>query len=127
MPEDSMDFINLDLTDVDDGSEPLPTGQTHFRIKSATKKHKEGSEYPYVELRLNPLNIAGREKRSLPLRLSFHPDAVWNMKRLFKAVDFYQEGAKQYALRDLIGREFWGEVALDKEGRNEVKPPYSKA
>ena len=50
------DYININLDDVDDGSDPVPAGLQLCRIKSAQKKHKEGSEYPYIQVSMNPLD-----------------------------------------------------------------------
>lgn len=124
-------FININLNDVDDGSAPVPEGPCLVRIKTAEKKHKTGSEYPYILVIMNPLDKPGFEKRNLRLTLSFHPEALWNMKRFCKAarIDF----ASGLHLEDFPGKELIVNVKIvdDKTDpevkRNEVTTPYSKA
>jgi hypothetical protein len=131
MPE--VDFININLDDVDDGSDPVPAGLQLCRIKSAQKKHKEGSEYPYIDVRLSPLEVEEKFlKRQLFLTLSFHPAAVWNMKRFVKAagIEFGKDG---FHLEDFIGKEVRVTVNHKPDQsdptaiRAEVNPPYTKA
>jgi hypothetical protein len=129
----SEDFININLDDVDDGSEPIPAGLRQVRVKSAEKKHKQGSEYPYIDVRLNPLDVDDKFlKRQLFLTLSFHPAAQWNMKRFMKAaqIPITTEG---FHLEDFLGKELFVTVThkpndTDPEMvRAEVGPPYAKA
>jgi len=73
-------FIKIDLNEVEDGSDPIPPGLQKVRVKAAFKKHKEGSEYPYIDVRLSPLEAGAKyDNRILFLTLSFHPQALWNM------------------------------------------------
>src|SRR6266852_2704899 len=99
-------FINLNLDGVDDGSEPIPDGVHLVRVKSAERKHKEGSDYPYIDTRMTPLDVPGMEKRSLRLTLSFHPDALWNLKRFMKAarIEWSSDG---FHLEDFVGKELY--------------------
>ena len=46
------DFININLDDVDDGREPLPDGPRKVVIKTIEKK--DGKEYPYLAVQLQP-------------------------------------------------------------------------
>jgi len=126
-------FININLDDVDDGSEPIPAGTQLCRIKSAERKHKDGSEYPYIEVRLNPLEVEDKFlRRVLFLTLSFHPNAQWNMKRFMKAAQIDHD-AKGFHLEAFPGREVYVTVkhSADRNDptaiRAEVTPPYSKA
>jgi hypothetical protein len=127
------DFININLDDVDDGSDPVPAGLQLCRIKSAQKKHKEGSEYPYIDVRLSPLETEEKFlRRTLNLTLSFHPNAQWNMKRFMKAarIEWNDSG---FHLEDFIGKEVYVTVKHSPDQndpsavRAEVTPPYTKA
>jgi hypothetical protein len=131
--EDQQDFININLEDVDDGSDPIPAGLQLVRVKSAQKKHKEGSEYPYIDVRLTPLEVEEKfQRRQLFLTLSFHPNALWNMKRFMKAAKIEFEG-KGFSIQDFPGKELYVTVAHKPDQndqsaiRAEVSPPYSKA
>jgi len=127
------DFININLDEVDDGSDPIPAGLRLCRVKSAERKHKEGSEYPYIDVRLNPLDVEDKfQRRILFLTLSFHPNALWNMKRFMKAAQI-EAGAKGFHLEDFPGKEVFVTVVHEPDRndpsliRASVSPPYSKA
>lgn len=131
--EDQTDFININLDSVDDGSDPVPAGLQLCRIKSAQKKHKQGSEFPYIDVRLSPLEAGEKfNNRQLFLTLSFHPSAQWNMKRFMKAfqIDWNESG---FHIQDFPGKE--GYVTVNHKPdqsdpsaiRAEVNPPYAKA
>ena len=131
--EDQADYININLDDVDDGSDPIPAGVQLCRVKSAQKKHKEGSEYPYIDVRLSPLEAGDKfVKRTLFLTLSFHPNALWNMKRFLKAARI-EAGDKGFHIQDMPGKEVYVTVKHSPDQndptaiRAEVTPPYSKA
>jgi hypothetical protein len=127
------DFININLDDVDDGSDPVPAGLRHCRVKSAQKKHKEGSEYPYIDVRLSPLDVDDKFiKRQLFLTLSFHPAAQWNLKRFMKnaQIEWSTDG---FHIEDFPGKEIFVTVTHKPDqndpesARAEVGPPYAKA
>jgi hypothetical protein len=127
------DFIQINLDDVDDGSDPIPAGLQLCRVKSAQKKHKEGSEYPYIDVRLSPLDVDEKfRNRQLFLTLSFHPNAMWNMKRFLKAAQIPFD-AKGFHVEDFSGKEVYVTVNHKPDQsdptaiRAEVNPPYSKA
>jgi hypothetical protein len=127
------DYININLDDVDDGSAPIPAGLQLVRVKSAQKKHKEGSEYPYIDVRLQPLEVEEKFKnRVLFLTLSFHPSAMWNMKRFMKAASI-EYSASGFHLQDFPNKELYVTVNHKPDQsdptaiRAEVNPPYSKA
>ena len=127
------DFININLDEVDDGSDPVPAGLQLVRVKSAQKKHKEGSEYPYIDVRLTPLEVEEKfQRRTLFLTLSFHPAAVWNMKRFMKAAGI-EHGPNGFHLQDFPNKEVYVTVNHKADPsdptsiRAEVNPPYSKA
>jgi hypothetical protein len=131
MGDDS--FININLDDVDDGTDPVPAGLRLTRIKSAQKKHKEGSDYPYIDVRLTPLDVDEKfQKRLLFLTLSFHPNAMWNMKRFLKAAKI-EHGENGFHLEDFAGKEVFVTVNHKPDNsdptaiRAEVNPPYAKA
>jgi|SRR5215467_554132 len=127
-----MAVININLDDVDDGSDPVPEGQHLVRIKSAEAKHKEGSEYPYILVTMNPLDADPKfEKRNLRLTLSHHPNALWNMKRFLKAAGIeFETGIDT---DDFPNKELFVTVKCTPNPddpqmiRNEISPPYSKA
>ena len=131
--EDQADFININLDDVDDGTDPIPAGLQLCRIKSAQKKHKEGSEYPYIDVRLSPLEVEDKFlRRQLFLTLSFHPNAQWNMKRFMKAAKI-EWGERGFSIQDFPGKELFVTVKHEPDQndpnaiRASVTPPYSKA
>lgn len=74
--------INIDLENVDDGTDPVPAGQPPCNIHTVTAKHKAGSEYPYFEVVLKPVDMPNKTGW---LNLSLHPKALWNMKLFLKA------------------------------------------
>jgi hypothetical protein len=126
-------FININLDDVDDGSNPIPAGLRLCRVKSAQRKHKEGSEYPYIDVRLNPLDVEDKFlNRQLFLTLSFHPQAMWNMKLFMKKarIPWTDEG---FHIEDFAGKDVYVTVnhkpdPNDPEAvRAEVNPPYAVA
>lgn len=126
-------FININMDEVDDGSDPIPAGLRLVRVKSAQKKHKEGSEFPYLDVRLSPLDAGDKFlKRQLFLTLSFHPNAMWNMKRFLKAAAI-PTGPNGFHLEDFTGKELFVTVTHspdrnDPEAiRAEVSVPYAKA
>ena len=126
-------LINLDLGDIDDGSDPVPEGLHLVRIKSAQKKHKEGSEYAYIDTRLSPLDAGDKFiRRQLFLTLSFHPAALWNLKRFIKAADI-PFGSTGFHLEDFIGKELFVTVKHEPDindpssVRATVSPPYARA
>lgn len=126
------EFININLDGVDDGSDPLPEGPRLVRVKSAERKHKEGSEYPYILVGMNPLDLPGSEKRTIRLVLSYHPEALWNMKRFIKTAKIPFDG-KGFHLEDFLGKELYVtlKVTPDRNDssimRNEISPPYQPA
>jgi hypothetical protein len=122
-------YIDINLDDVDDGREPLPDGLGPIcRVLKAEKQHKEGSEYPYISVTLQPdTGDAKLDKRQLFLNLSFHPKALWNMKLFCKAVkgSTSRPNFKEWVDKKL--RPTLGIVPSFKDPEqkvNEVKPPY---
>jgi hypothetical protein len=127
------DLININLDDVDDGGDPIPAGLRLVRVKSAQKKHKEGSEYPYIQVQLNPLDAGDKfAKRVLTLTLSFHPQAVWNMKRFMKTAEIPWDKSG-FHLEDFLGKELHVTVTHKPDVndpdaiRADVSPPYVRA
>jgi len=130
---DEPGFININLDDVDDGTDPIPAGLQRVRVKSAQKKHKDGSEYPYIDVRLSPLEAGAKyEKRQLFLTLSFHPQAMWNMKLFVKKARIPYD-SNGFSIEDFPGHELFVTVnhkpdPNDPESvRAEVGPPYTVA
>ena len=120
------EFIDLDLGDVDDGTDPLPAAVTLMKVKSITPKHKEGSDYPYLSVVLNPIGVPGKEKRSIWMNLSKNPSALWNMKAFAKACKCYGSDGK-IDLKGMVGREVFVTLKINEQNRNEVTTPYSPA
>mgnify|MGYP001617657593 CR=1 FL=1 len=130
------DFININLDEVDDGTDPLPEGPCPIFVKAAEWKHKAGSAYPYLNIEMKPRPGAVEEKlknKSLFLTLSMNPKALWNMKLFFKATKMPSDlrGMKPDEIARMIqGREAVVSVGLRPSQRdpekqdNEVKPPY---
>jgi len=128
-----MAFININLEDVDDGSEPFPEGTHLVRVKSAQHKHKEGSEYPYIEVRMNALDVDDKfTKRDLRLTLSFHPNAMWNMKRFVSKAGIPWD-ARGIDSDDFVGKELFVTIKNRPDNddptmtRTDIGPPYSVA
>lgn len=86
MSEDEVQFIDIDLTDVDDGTKPIWETKGHYPVEivQAEHRHKEGSEYPYINVTLRPLDEAKSNRRTW-LTLSFNPRALWNMVQFMNA------------------------------------------
>jgi len=128
-----MAHININLDDVDDGSEPFPEGQHLVRVVSAAHKHKEGSEFPYIEVRMQALDVEEKfQKRQLRLTLSFHPNAMWNLKRFVaKAGVPWDTGGLD--TDDFTGKELFVTIKNRPDNddptmvRTDVSPPYSVA
>ena len=79
------DFININLDDVPDtGFPPWPEGVQSVRVVKVEKKQKEGSSYPYLNVSMQ--HADGKEdcKGQIFLVLSFHPNALWNLKDFLK-------------------------------------------
>jgi hypothetical protein len=128
-----MAHININLEDVDDGSDPFPEGSHLVRVLSAQHKHKDGSEYPYIDVRMNALDVPEKfQKRNLRLTLSFHPNALWNLKRFVAKAGVPWDGSG-LDTDDFIGRELFVTVKNKSDDddptmvRTDISPPYSKA
>lgn len=128
-----MAHININLEDVDDGSEPFPEGSHLVRVTGALHKHKDGSEYPYIEVRMNALDVEEKfMKRNLRLTLSFHPNALWNMKRFIAKAGIPWDG-QGIDTDDFEGKELFVTIKNREDAddptmiRTDVSPPYSKA
>jgi len=130
---DEPGFIKLNLDDVDDGTDPVPAGIHLCRVKNAVQKHKQDSEYPYIQVTLTPLDTEEKfQRRGLLLTLSFHPQALWNMKQ-FMTKARVPHGADGFHVGDFIGRELYVTVKHKPDPndpaaiRAEVSPPYTVA
>lgn len=78
MSDDLDDFqININLDEVDDGSEPIQSPKPVCRVHSIQRKMKPGGEYPYFEV---VLKATEENNRTAWLNLSLHPKALWNLK-----------------------------------------------
>src|SRR5262245_15911472 len=128
-----MAHININLEDVDDGTEPFPEGQHLVRVVGAQHKHKDGSEYPYIEVRMQALDVEDKfQKRQLRLTLSFHPNALWNLKRFVATAQIPWE-TQGLATDDFVGKELFVTLTNRPDNddptmiRTDVSPPYSVA
>jgi len=127
MPMDDDGLIDLDLDEVDDGSDPLPENVYETYVKTVEKKQKDGSSYPYLNLHLKPLDDKFKS-RTLFLTLSYHPQALWNMKRFAKAMG-WKKGDK-INFHDWKDKKVAVTVGTKADNndptvmRNEVKSPY---
>lgn len=140
------EFIDINLDAVDDGFDPMPSKLYLTKIKSAEHRHKEGSEYPYINVVLQPLEVEEKfQNRNLFLTLSYHPKALWNMKLFTKMFGIPQsangksgfyikpdaDGKKMYP--DFEGKEGWVTVGIEKSNQdpdrqvNTVSNPYHPA
>ena len=123
------DLVDIDINNVEDTRETIPDGVYLCRIKSVEKKHKAGSEYPYLDVRLTP---DGHERKTLFHNLSYHPNALWNMKAFVTRAGV-EWGKNGFHYRDLIGRRIGVTVSIEpsrddpNEKRNVISPPYHKA
>jgi hypothetical protein len=123
-----MAFINVNLNEVEDQSgEVHPEGRTNLRIVSSElKDSKPPKTGQYINWRLE---VTGSEnKRPIWLTNSLLPQALWNLKNLYKACmggkEFNPEG---FDTTDLHGCEFSGVVSIEEyngEKQNRVEGPY---
>lgn len=141
------EFIDIDLDAVDDGSDPITEKTVLFRVKNATHVHKEGKEYPYINVILKPIGGCDEKyfQRQLYVTLSYHPQATWNMKMFaigFK-VPFNQNGKKGFYTKidadgnkiypDFIDKEGWATLNIEPSQKdpdrkvNTVSNPYHPA
>jgi hypothetical protein len=111
-----MAFINVNLNDVEDQSgEAHPEGRTNLRIVSSEVKESKQAKNPYINWRLEVMD--SENKKPIWLSSPLLPQALWNLKNLYKAVD----------TTDLHGGEFSGLVTIEEyngEKQNKVEGPY---
>jgi len=124
------DFININLDDVPDtGFPPRPEGVQSVRVVKVEKKQKEGSPYPYLNVSMQ--HADGKEdcKGQIFLVLSFHPNALWNLKDFLKKakVNWTKQG---FNYSDLVGKTLRVTTGIEPSQRDPevivtvVKPPY---
>lgn len=125
MAEEDDFLIDIDLTDVDDGTDPIADGPVVCTIHTITKKMKTGGEYPYYEIQLKPLERPGK---TLWLNLSTHPKALFNIKLFAKAMGL---NLNKPNLLETRGKQIQVTTKIvasqnDQDRKvNEVKPPYA--
>jgi len=132
------DFININLDDVDTMDEAIPEGPRVCSVSGLAVKKKDGGEYPYIEVLLHPEDETFK-KRRLRLTLSFHPNALWNLIRFYKAFGVSLKGVdlkdfvQKNIYREIDGKSIGVNVGIEPDRndpevmRNVVKPPYFKA
>jgi hypothetical protein len=123
------EMIDINLEDVDAwGEQMAETPACKLYIKEATWKHKEGAQYPYIGLVINPRD-GKHDNMSLYLNVSTSPNSHGHLKALFVAT---RMPAMRIRANDpevtqmLVGREFRGNVTKGEQ-RNEIKTPYHVA
>lgn len=99
MAEDDDYTVDIDLDEVDDGFEAMPDGPLQVRVASVDKKN--GNEYPYFEVILNPTD-APFQNRKLWLNLSLSPKALWNYKAF--CVDGCGLPTKKPNIKEAVGK-----------------------
>lgn len=73
--------VDLDSDEIDEGQRPIPDVATNFVVRSAERKRKEGSDFPYVALTVSPeTGDPKKDRRKFFVNLSFHPDMLWQTK-----------------------------------------------
>ena len=121
-----MAFINVNLNDVEDQSgEAHPEGRTNLRIVSSELKESKGNKNPYINWRLEVMD--SENKRPIWLSSSLLPQALWNLKNLYKAVVGEEFNPEGFDTTDLHGGEFSGVVTIEEyngEKQNKVEGPY---
>lgn len=126
------DYVDIDIDNIDDPGEAVPDGIYKVKVDSVEKKHKPGSEYPYLSVQMHPED-GEHNKHKLFLNLSFHPSALWNLKGFVLQAGVPWPKGKGFYYKDLIGKTLSVTVGVkphyQDENRkvNEVGPPYAKA
>ena len=124
------DFININLDDVPDtGFPPWPEGVQSVRVVKVEKKQKEGSPYPYLNVSMQHADGKEECKGQIFLVLSFHPNALWNLKDFLKKakVNWTKQG---FNYSDLVGKTLRVTTGIEPSQRDPetiitvVKPPY---
>jgi hypothetical protein len=121
-----MSFINVNLNDVEDTSgDPHPEGRTNLRIVSSEVRETKAKDGTYINWRLEVMD--SENKKPIWLSNSLKPQALWNLKNLYKVCvgdEFSPEG---FDTADLHGCEFSGVVSIEEyngEKQNRVEGPY---
>lgn len=122
-----MAFINVDLNKVEDQSgEAHPEGRTDLRIVGSELREKKGdATSQYINWRLEV--IGSESKRPIWLTNSLKPQALWNLKNLYKACVGEEFNPEGFDTTDLHGCEFSGVVTIEEynnEKQNRVEGPY---
>lgn len=121
-----MAFINVNLNDVEDQSgEAHPEGRTNLRIVSSEVKESKQAKNPYINWRLEVMD--SENKKPIWLSSSLLPQALWNLKNLYKAVVGEEFNPEGFDTTDLHGGEFSGVVTIEEyngEKQNKVEGPY---
>lgn len=83
-------FIDIDLEDpaIDEDRKPLPTGVgPPMRIKTAEMKKKEGSQFPYIAVMMQPETGDPKiDRRKFFTNLTLHPDMRWQLRDFCRAI-----------------------------------------
>ena len=97
--------------------------------KDTEKKQKEGSPYPYLNVSMQHADGKEECKGQIFLVLSFHPNALWNLKDFLKKakVNWTKQG---FNYSDLVGKTLRVTTGIEPSQRDPevivtvVKPPY---
>jgi hypothetical protein len=121
-----MAFINVNLNDVEDTSgEVHPEGRTNLRIAGSELKEAKGTKNPYINWRLEVMD--SENKRPVWMTNSLQPQALWNLKNLYKACMGEEFNPEGFDTADMHGCEFSGVLTIEEyngEKQNKVEGPY---
>lgn len=109
--------ITVDFSNVQDVEfEVLPAGVYSTVISGAQVKQGQNHPYLALELQIQDGDYSGRKVWD---NLSFSPNALWKMKKLFSALEMETTGNIEFEPEDLIGEEvaITLRIATDKENR----------
>ena len=121
-----MSFININLNDVEDQSGDVhPEGRTNLRIVGSDLRETKAKDSSYINWRLEVID--SENKRPIWLSNSLKPQALWNLKNLYKACMGNEFPIEGFDTTDLHGCEFSGVVTIEEfnnEKTNRVEGPY---
>ena len=122
----AMAFINVNLNDVEDQSGDVhPEGRTNLRIVGSDLRDTKAKDGQYINWRLEVME--SENKRPIWLSNSLKPQALWNLKNLYKACMGSEFSPEGFDTTDLHGCEFSGVVSIEEyngEKQNRCEGPY---
>jgi len=119
-------FINVNLNDVEDQSGDIhPEGRTNLRIVGSDLRETKAKDSQYIAWRLEVID--SENKRPVWLQNSLKPQALWNLKNLYKACMGSEFNPEGFDTTDLHGCEFGGVLTIEEyngEKQNRCEGPY---